>query len=65
MTEELAQQTIRCCYAIIAVFAFARTFELYIKMNNEEEHIKKHIAITMLICLAFSILVETIEKIWL
>lgn len=64
MTEELAQQTIRCCYAIIAVVAFVRVFELYIKMNKEEDY-KKHIVITMLICLAFSILAETIEKIWL
>ena len=65
MTTELAQQLIKLCYAIAGVIAVVGAVETYVRMNNEDEHVKWHIITVVIVCLALFTVADIIEEIWL
>lgn len=65
MTTELAQQLIKLCYAIAGVIAVVGAVETYVRMNNEDEHVKWHIITVVIVCLALFTAADIIEEIWL
>lgn len=64
MTSELAQQLIKLCYAIAGVVAVVGAVETYVRMNNEDEHVKQHIITVVLACIALIAAADIIEEIW-
>jgi uncharacterized membrane protein len=65
MTTELAQQLIKLSYAIAGVVAVVGAVETYVRMNNEDECIKRHIITVVLACIALVAAANIIEEIWL
>ena len=65
MTPELVQRLIKCCYAIAGVVAVVGAVETYIRMNNEDEHVKRDIITVVLVCVALIATANIIEEIWL
>lgn len=65
MTTELAQQSIKLCYAIAGVIAVVGAVNVYKEMNMEDEHAKRTAAITVGICALLSVVATVIEEIWL
>ena len=65
MTPELVQQLIKLCYAIAGVVAVVGAVETYVRMNNEDENVKRYIITVVLVCVALVAAANIIEEIWL